>query len=124
MIRNYGDHAANERTLLAWIRTALAVAGFGFVIERFDLLTNASLPFSRREHYALIAEIIGTFSISLGVFMVVFSVYRFSATSKLLDSNDNTAGYNLRIGELLVGLVTVIALSSLIYLSGTLYGPR
>lgn len=124
MIKNYGDHAANERTLLAWIRTALAVAGFGFVIERFDLLTNASLLSSTRGYYALIAEVIGTFLISLGVVMVVFSIYRFSATSKLLDSIEETTSYNLRMGHLLVGLVTVIALTSLIYLSGTLSGSR
>ena len=37
MIRRYSDHAANERTFLAWVRTAIAVMAFGFVIERFDL---------------------------------------------------------------------------------------
>ena len=29
MIANYGDHSANERTFLAWVRTAIAVVGFG-----------------------------------------------------------------------------------------------
>ncbi|GJL81397.1 MAG: hypothetical protein DHS20C01_10310 [marine bacterium B5-7] len=29
MIKNYTDHAANERTFLAWVRTAIAVVGFG-----------------------------------------------------------------------------------------------
>ncbi len=28
-------HQANERTLLAWMRTALAMMGFGFVLARF-----------------------------------------------------------------------------------------
>ncbi|MDQ3037948.1 MAG: DUF202 domain-containing protein [Myxococcota bacterium] len=28
-------HQANERTLLAWMRTALAMMGFGFVVARF-----------------------------------------------------------------------------------------
>jgi putative membrane protein len=37
MIKNYSDHAANERTFLAWLRTGLATAGFGFVIEKFNL---------------------------------------------------------------------------------------
>jgi len=36
MIRNFSDHAANERTFLAWLRTGLAVAAFGFVIEKFN----------------------------------------------------------------------------------------
>ena len=37
MIKRYSDHAANERTFLAWVRTAIAVMAFGFLIERFDL---------------------------------------------------------------------------------------
>jgi len=41
MIRRYSDHAANERTFLAWVRTAIAVMAFGFVIERFDLFLQA-----------------------------------------------------------------------------------
>jgi uncharacterized membrane protein YidH (DUF202 family) len=35
MIRGYSDHAANERTFLAWVRTGIAVIAFGFVIEKF-----------------------------------------------------------------------------------------
>ncbi|HSH21738.1 MAG TPA: DUF202 domain-containing protein [Candidatus Caenarcaniphilales bacterium] len=31
------DHLANERTLLAWMRTALTVIGLGFVIDRLAL---------------------------------------------------------------------------------------
>jgi putative membrane protein len=36
---------AAERTLLAWVRTGLAMMGFGFVVARFGLfLREASLP--------------------------------------------------------------------------------
>jgi putative membrane protein len=28
MIKRYSDHAANERTFLAWVRTAIAVMAF------------------------------------------------------------------------------------------------
>ena len=37
MIPGYSDHAANERTFLAWVRTGIAVIAFGFVIEKFNL---------------------------------------------------------------------------------------
>jgi hypothetical protein len=37
MIRGYSDHAANERTFLAWLRTSIAVIAFGFVIEKFNI---------------------------------------------------------------------------------------
>lgn len=35
MISNYADHSANERTFLAWVRTAIAVVGFGVAAVRF-----------------------------------------------------------------------------------------
>ncbi|GAC1652888.1 MAG: DUF202 domain-containing protein [Candidatus Dormibacteraceae bacterium] len=31
------EHLANERTLLAWIRTSIALMGMGFVVARFGL---------------------------------------------------------------------------------------
>jgi len=37
MIERHGDHAANERTFLAWVRTAIAIMAFGFLVQKFDL---------------------------------------------------------------------------------------
>ena len=34
MIERYTDHAANERTFLAWVRTTIAVVGFGIAGAR------------------------------------------------------------------------------------------
>ena len=34
MIRNFADHASNERTFLAWVRTVVAVEGFGIAAAR------------------------------------------------------------------------------------------
>lgn len=34
MVKNYADHSANERTFLAWVRTAIAVVGFGLGAAR------------------------------------------------------------------------------------------
>jgi len=48
MIANYTDHAANERTFLAWIRTGLAVVAFGFFLVKLNIFVDAvgtgSLP--------------------------------------------------------------------------------
>ena len=44
MIKNFGDHAANERTFLAWVRTAIAVMAFGFLVEKFDLFLELAAP--------------------------------------------------------------------------------
>src|ERR1700680_2185146 len=44
MIKNFGDHSANERTFLAWVRTAIAVMAFGFIVEKFDLFLELAAP--------------------------------------------------------------------------------
>ena len=36
--RRLADHLANERTLLAWSRTSIAIIALGFVVARFGLL--------------------------------------------------------------------------------------
>jgi uncharacterized membrane protein YidH (DUF202 family) len=41
MIANYTNHAANERTFLAWIRTGLAVAAFGFFLNACETPARA-----------------------------------------------------------------------------------
>ncbi len=38
MIPNYMQHAANERTFLAWVRTVIAIVGFGLVVARLGNL--------------------------------------------------------------------------------------
>jgi hypothetical protein len=52
MIKRYSDHAANERTFLAWVRTAIAMMGFGFVIERFDLFLRYAAPLAAQQKIA------------------------------------------------------------------------
>lgn len=65
---NPGDHLANERTFLAWIRTSIALMGFGFVIVKFAL-------FIRQVSIAL-GDKISTppkgYSAIMGVVMVAF----------------------------------------------------
>ena len=42
------DYFAEERTFLAWIRTGLALMGFGFVVARFGLFLAGDPHRSRR----------------------------------------------------------------------------
>src|SRR3954464_14924537 len=47
------DHLANERTFLAWVRTALGLIGVGFVLARMGLfleqLASVEVPGRRHE---------------------------------------------------------------------------
>ncbi len=90
MITRYSDHAANERTFLAWVRTAIAVMAFGFLVEKFDLfleLTARSLggkPPSSLTQTA--GDIAGLLLILLGGAMIVISTLRYRRTSRDIDA--------------------------------------
>jgi putative membrane protein len=62
-------HFAAERTLLAWVRTGLAMMGFGFVVARFGLFLRelaSERGGSPPEHTA--------FSLWIGTALVLFGV--------------------------------------------------
>ena len=50
MIERYSDHAANERTFLAWVRTAIAIMAFGFMVEKFDLFLRIAGASAAAQH--------------------------------------------------------------------------
>jgi len=88
MIPAYRDHAANERTFLAWIRTGLTIMALGFVIERLDLLL-ASLgaesggvptPEPPEIHY-LSVTLIG-----VGVVLIASATYNFNRNHRAIDA--------------------------------------
>ena len=90
MIRGYSDHAANERTFLAWVRTAIAVIAFGFVIEKFNLfvltVANAnSLDAERRLQLERLSGPLGRYDgltlIVFGLVLVMIAAARFVAPS-------------------------------------------
>ncbi|MEO8217955.1 MAG: DUF202 domain-containing protein [Acidobacteriota bacterium] len=70
---------ALERTFLAWIRTGLAMMGFGFVVARFGLflrelerVRGAVVPPGRG-----ISPLLGTGLVALGVCAAAWAAYRF-----------------------------------------------
>src|SRR5580698_1133506 len=92
MIKRYSDHAANERTFLAWVRTAIAVMAFGFVIERFDLFLQVIAPqVALRQlssHGQRFANVAGLAFIAIGVAMIAIAGWRFARTAKDIESDD------------------------------------
>jgi putative membrane protein len=86
MIRGYSDHAANERTFLAWVRTGIAVIAFGFVIEKFNLfvltMANAnSLDAGRRLQLARLSGPLGRYD---GLALIVLGVALGGVRAELL----------------------------------------
>jgi len=93
MIRGYSDHAANERTFLAWLRTSIAVIAFGFVVEKFNLfaltlLDSTSLDDAHRTRLERLSGSLpqgaGRAFIAVGVITIVLATIRFVRTGWLL----------------------------------------
>jgi putative membrane protein len=73
--RNVADYLAAERTFLAWIRTGLALMGFGFVVARFGLFLQQVRivePGFQSRSYGL-SIWFGTALIAIGVIVDLFA---------------------------------------------------
>jgi putative membrane protein len=124
MIQSFSDHAANERTFLAWVRTGIAVIAFGFVIEKFNLflLTLArTAGLGNRHQLERLAGSLGRYEglafIGGGIALIVLATARFARTTALIDDAKTHHARSVRT-ELIVsaGLILLIASYS-IYLA-------
>ncbi len=84
------DHLANERTFLAWIRTSIALMGFGFVIVKFALfIKQISLVLGGKvvapgKGYS---AIVGVVMVALGAVIALLAFVRYSTIEKQLNNN-------------------------------------
>jgi putative membrane protein len=67
------QHLANERTFLAWIRTAGAIMGIGFLATGYHFRMNTG----QNKFTDNIALFIGGFSIFLGILTICFGLYSY-----------------------------------------------
>jgi len=121
MIRGYSDHAANERTFLAWVRTGIAVIAFGFVVEKFNLfvltMANAnSLDAGRRLQLERLSGPLGRYDgltlILLGIAVVVVAATRFVRIGQLLDDREIHSVSGVRAALLLSAALIVAGFST------------
>ncbi len=117
MISRYSDHAANERTFLAWVRTGIATIAFGFVIEKFNLFMltiAAATPDIGKEHHllgklsGLLGQYDGTVLILVGIVLIAVAAVRFMRTSRLIDDEEAHSAGSIR-AELILSLVLIVA---------------
>ncbi|MBV8439293.1 MAG: DUF202 domain-containing protein [Hyphomicrobiales bacterium] len=119
MIRGYGDHAANERTFLAWVRTGIAVVAFGFVVEKFNLFieTIASSALGEEARRLRLEKLSGPFGhyeglalIFGGVAIVALATVRFVRIARRLDDAQEHSASSVRAELILAaGLVLLVS---------------
>jgi len=102
-VQNLREHAANERTFLAWVRTSIGIVGFGFLIAHFDL-------------HSQIAHIGGLLLTVLGTVMIGVAAWRFARTAKEIDAEAMHPGTGSRFDLALAALLILLCAGLLFYL--------
>jgi putative membrane protein len=106
---------AAERTLLAWQRTAIALMGFGFVVERFCLflriVTNQPLSIAQRGASLWLAVAL----LLLGALMAVASAIQFRQVVQGLGEKEIPRGYWVNMGVVLNFILARLALVLALY---------
>jgi putative membrane protein len=124
MIRNFGDHSANERTFLAWVRTSIGVIAFGFLVARFDLYLSIMAPQALQNKITVptgeFGHVAGLVLIVLGIAIMLVAAYRFARTAREIDDEKLIPGTGSRIDLALAGLLAILATGLLVYLAHTL----
>jgi putative membrane protein len=113
---NVADHQANERTFLAWLRTAIALMGFGFVVAKFGLFLRlmaraAPVPFP------FSSGLIGIALVVVGGGMILMAAVRYRVLQRRIDDGS----YEPHLLPMVVasGVLVVIAILLVAYLGKT-----
>jgi putative membrane protein len=102
------DHLANERTFLAWIRTAIAVMTLGVAINRFALF--------RVEMHNVVPEVrnlanrhvekLGIGLVMLGIVLLVGSTWHYLHVGKTIDDETYRPSARIMVGTAIaIGLM-------------------
>jgi len=100
---------AAERTLLAWQRSAIALMGFGFVVERFGLFLQMVTHQSESAAQRSFSLGTGVLLLVLGAAVALISARQFRTVAKDLDPAVVPPGYWTQVGVVLNVIIAAIA---------------
>lgn len=110
---------AAERTLLAWLRTGLAIIAIGFVVARFGLFVRllAAQPAAQTSaHTGRWSEMLGVVFVLLGSLAIAAAAWQHGRFIATLTASDLPAAYSRRLAVVLSSGVALLGLALAAYL--------
>ncbi|MEJ7137242.1 YidH family protein [Amphibiibacter pelophylacis] len=107
---------AAERTLMAWNRTALALIGFGFGIERFGLFLGMLGAHGSASAQQGVSLWMGVAFVLLGIVALMVAARQYLCALRTLGDKEIPPGYWPRSALLLNGAVALMGLALLVFM--------
>ncbi|MFC4525953.1 DUF202 domain-containing protein [Dyella halodurans] len=120
MIPHFTDHAANERTYLAWVRTAISVMAFGFLLERFDIFLTYATRVSDRAVTGLhtrASEWLGLGLLLVGALIILGATQRFYRNRRTIEAAESSPYGDYWIARVMSALLIIMALFLMLYVA-------
>jgi inner membrane protein YidH len=112
------DHLANERTFLAYVRTAIAFIGLGFVVARFGVfLREYQIAVHVAPHGPGVSAPLGIAMVVAGVGIAAFGLYRYIGVERAIDRGTSPA-LSARGAATIVVVLVLIGLTLASVLAG------
>jgi putative membrane protein len=111
-------YLAAERTLLAWIRTGVALMGFGFVVARFGLFLREITPGAGPLPESGWSLHVGVGLIGIGVLACIVSAIQHSRYVRALDAGEFRQHFGSTFAFLVVGLLALLGVGMVAWLIG------
>jgi putative membrane protein len=108
------DHLANERTLLAWVRTSIAIIGLGFIVARFGLLLRELGATNPHPLPTGVSTVTGVALTVCGVIVLLLSLQRYRTVGEGIERNEY--GWSPRLAIALTLVLAAAGVLLAIYL--------
>lgn len=114
------DHLANERTYLAWVRTGIALVGFGILIAKLRYAAaeeGASAPIMVTDDGIIRrSALLGAGFAVLGIACLILGVFRYAAGERAILRGETLSPRPAQLYALTV-LLVLLGLAVLLYLT-------
>ena len=109
------DHLANERTLLAWARTAITIMALGFVIAKFGILVREVRGLTQAAQDAVhFSALFGAALACTGAVALAFAAAGFVRLKRGIDRQE--VSFSPTVGLVIAAVLTIVGLLLAVYL--------